>query len=566
MRPTGAIIGVSHSSYGHLSGVGSFAAGVGVAHSMHQAATRQIDELLALDQIHRHNLHYLESLVAQYGLDTPLRVQNEIQAEQAELKKVRAELVELEHLLQSSTLHHRLKAGRLAAVNQQVASKKQQVEIRERNISYLDKIVAEHGRHVTLSLHNLIRTEAEQLVSVRKQLAKLNWLAGNLAAKLAAQPAPGFALPVRSARRPEKKPSYCPRTLECLGECAVEQDILCLIVRGNKRWAILSQTASDLLLDFLAFVSTQTSRTPRLLDMPGNKALFFRRLGDTVLNQELQFYSNQEAAGMWDFEFDAGYELVYVCSRPKILGNRFWLPQEINLDSTIKQHVQPARTGEVPWPSSSMLAARFVSEILGETSGSVKTSAIPDRDPLLEELAIHQRNLADLKIRKAKYGIDVPLSTLRQIEDEESAIARLEHLLEEIERGDQAGSLPASGSPARLELPGELPGAPGEKSSPTNPPIGAVRDLLLAAFTHRTLPRFCLDHPHFRPVQDQFSAADGLADQVDKLIEYCATYLLWPELLAAVAQANPNQYALFARRVSAPDLGFDSPDLAPPAA
>jgi len=41
------------------------------------------------------------------------------------------------------------------------------------------------------------------------------------------------------------------------------------------------------------------------------------------------------------------------------------------------------------------------------------------------QLLIHRRNLRDLEVKKAKFGLDVPLYILRQIEDEESQISRL---------------------------------------------------------------------------------------------------------------------------------------------
>ncbi len=53
---------------------------------------------------------------------------------------------------------------------------------------------------------------------------------------------------------------------------------------------------------------------------------------------------------------------------------------------------------------------------------------------LLErELAQHKRNLYHLRNKSAKYGIDVPISVLNQIEDEEREIARIEAELAELE-------------------------------------------------------------------------------------------------------------------------------------
>lgn len=56
----------------------------------------------------------------------------------------------------------------------------------------------------------------------------------------------------------------------------------------------------------------------------------------------------------------------------------------------------------------------------------------------------------------------------------------------------------------------------------------AVRDLLEKAFTEKTLRRFCQDRPIFRDLVGRFSAADGLADLVDKVIDYRPVNKQWP--------------------------------------
>jgi CheY-like chemotaxis protein len=87
---------------------------------------------------------------------------------------------------------------------------------------------------------------------------------------------------------------------------------------------------------------------------------------------------------------------------------------------------------------------------------------------------------------------------------------------------------------------------------PNDPPIGLIRALLHAAFSAPELGRFCLDRKRFRPICDQFAAAQGLAERVDQVLEYCRTHLLWDELLAAVEKANPAQYAAFTGQLSGP--------------
>ena len=76
------------------------------------------------------------------------------------------------------------------------------------------------------------------------------------------------------------------------------------------------------------------------------------------------------------------------------------------------------------------------------------------------------------------------------------------------------------------------------------PNIAAVRALLKEAFTPEGLERFCLDHEELRPIAG-FSPGQDLDDRVAEVIDYCRTHLLWNDLLAAMKEANPRQYARF---------------------
>jgi tetratricopeptide (TPR) repeat protein len=95
--------------------------------------------------------------------------------------------------------------------------------------------------------------------------------------------------------------------------------------------------------------------------------------------------------------------------------------------------------------------------------------------------------------------------------------------------------------------------------------LKAIRELLLAAFTAKSLRRFCRDAPRFHPICHDFAPSDGLNELVDKVIDYCQTRTLWKEFLAAVEQARPKTYARFAEHVqeSAPD---EPPPPVPPEA
>jgi hypothetical protein len=81
--------------------------------------------------------------------------------------------------------------------------------------------------------------------------------------------------------------------------------------------------------------------------------------------------------------------------------------------------------------------------------------------------------------------------------------------------------------------------------------IAAIRRLIHAAFTPKTLRRFLRDHSTFRPILDNCGADYPLADMVDEIIPFCQTQVLWNEFLDEVEQYNPKQYARFAPQIRA---------------
>ncbi|MDI6734974.1 MAG: hypothetical protein QME42_02070 [bacterium] len=57
-----------------------------------------------------------------------------------------------------------------------------------------------------------------------------------------------------------------------------------------------------------------------------------------------------------------------------------------------------------------------------------------DIDDLNSLIAVHKKNLARLKLQKAKFGtLNVPSPILNQIDDEEDAIREIERRIEESE-------------------------------------------------------------------------------------------------------------------------------------
>jgi len=83
--------------------------------------------------------------------------------------------------------------------------------------------------------------------------------------------------------------------------------------------------------------------------------------------------------------------------------------------------------------------------------------------------------------------------------------------------------------------------------SDSEPPynIAAIHRLLLEAFIAKDLYRLCRDHPDLGPIVTRTSPEQGLDDMANEVIEYCRTHLAFEDLLAAVAEENPRQYARF---------------------
>jgi energy-coupling factor transporter ATP-binding protein EcfA2 len=75
--------------------------------------------------------------------------------------------------------------------------------------------------------------------------------------------------------------------------------------------------------------------------------------------------------------------------------------------------------------------------------------------------------------------------------------------------------------------------------------LSAVRELMLNVFTADNLPRFLKDRPELAPIVDQIGAKSGLMGMIDEVLVYCESQLLLDELLAAIQDKNPGQYARY---------------------
>lgn len=83
--------------------------------------------------------------------------------------------------------------------------------------------------------------------------------------------------------------------------------------------------------------------------------------------------------------------------------------------------------------------------------------------------------------------------------------------------------------------------------------LRAVRDLLMAGFSARSLPRMLRysSNRDLRQLVNELSPSDGLTVIVDRTLDYCEDLGLLGDLLAEVERENPRQYARFEPRLRA---------------
>jgi hypothetical protein len=94
--------------------------------------------------------------------------------------------------------------------------------------------------------------------------------------------------------------------------------------------------------------------------------------------------------------------------------------------------------------------------------------------------------------------------------------------------------------------------------------MAAIRRLLLEAFTPQDLRRFCQDRRLFRPIVYKFSPQHGLEEMVGRVIDHCWNEFLWDDLLEAVAEEKPRQYARFEPYLYGPGQAALPPRPRPP--
>ena len=83
--------------------------------------------------------------------------------------------------------------------------------------------------------------------------------------------------------------------------------------------------------------------------------------------------------------------------------------------------------------------------------------------------------------------------------------------------------------------------------------IGAVCDLIRAAFTPDDLRRFCRDRSTFADLRNFFGPDSGLERMIDHVVEFCQTRYLFADLLREIKAYSPRQYDRFRPRLLAPE-------------
>jgi nucleoside phosphorylase len=170
--------------------------------------------------------------------------------------------------------------------------------------------------------------------------------------------------------------------------------------------------------------------------------------------------------------------------------------------------------------------------------------------------AAHRRKIDWIVVKAICDWADGEKHRNKRQRQEKAARSAANFTLHVIEQGGLVTNL----EPEDIMNPGEKPVHPSIIHStddsvsaifidPDKPPVAIIRELLQAAFTAKTLRRFCQNNNEFSSLGYEFSPADGLVDMVDRVIDYCWKRLLWNELLSKVAQFNPRQYARFEPRL-----------------
>ncbi len=171
-----------------VSSTSSFTSAITTTVSMEstivELAVTQLTHLVSLDQIHRENLMYLEALSAKHTVDTPLKIINEIKDEKAALKKIKNEINISNKKMEDrkalpkgkrawALFSNWLRERELEAATKQISISRNQVSIHEENIAYLTRLKKTHGPSV--SIYNAVRDEAKHIITLRKDIAKLDW-------------------------------------------------------------------------------------------------------------------------------------------------------------------------------------------------------------------------------------------------------------------------------------------------------------------------------------------------------------------------------------------------------
>lgn len=275
----------------------------------------KLDEYLALEKIHRQNLAYLQMVSAKYSLDTPLKIANEMRDEQEQLDIARSEIGRLEHALTDQTSLKKIDQAKISAVEEELQTKKEQLEIHEKNIAYLNTLAERHGAEVPLSLHNTIAEEAQRFLFARRSIAKLsNVLSYILEVKSFGMGKPSGAhdAKIYAMRNAASSTVLDERILEMIGKSAYENDILCVVKADKQIYFVTDRQPTPEEVFFLASVAHESGRIPDLYCFPNDQLMFYARYGWQLVHSELDCYCRSRSMELKDIDFLPSNDFAYL--------------------------------------------------------------------------------------------------------------------------------------------------------------------------------------------------------------------------------------------------------------
>lgn len=294
--------------------------------ALYSEAFIEMNRLIELDKIHRHNLNYLWKISAKYSIDTPLKVTNEIDEEQAEIKKIQDRVIEIENKIKPfetspegvliwNNINKWLQERKTEAAKLQLENYMDLLKIHNSNLVYLHSL---RDRKRNISYYNAIKDEANQFVGVRRQIVKLDWHLkrfDNYRYQAAMNSGKDNGIGrenLLDELRNDKSFSRNKFILRIIGEAAFEQGILFLINWKLGIGFLSNRDTNHLIIQVAHYLEFQTDRSSRLLSIRRNRDGLFICAGTDFLKRNLEYYSVTPEMTSLEYDFNNNLELTYL--------------------------------------------------------------------------------------------------------------------------------------------------------------------------------------------------------------------------------------------------------------